>query len=249
MTQQQAGQPHLRPDDQETAVLLSLAYLGQLTLAQLARLLLTSERTIQRRLTQDADSLAKRGLIVRIDRAGGSDDSGMPTRGVALWRLTDEGHRSIRTHAQYPSNNLGHDEQYPARPAAIRKGRLEHDAMVAETVVCLVEAARTRGGGLSGVFARLELKLNPFHSTPWADALVICHIAPEQLCPHPIPWTRDLPTGGERDWTFMVELDRATEPLATIGGKAREYATMMADQRWRRHWEERFGGDGRAFCG
>lgn len=242
MTQQQAGQPRLTPEDQETAVLLSLAYLGQLTLAQLARLLLTSERTIQRRLTQDADSLAKRGLIARIDRAGGSDNSGMPTRGVALWRLTDEGHRSIRTHAQYPSNNLGHVEQYPARPAAIRKRRLEHDALVAETVVCLVEAARAQSSGFSGVFARLELKLNPFHSAPWADALIVCHIGPEHANAHPIPWTRDLPTGGERDWVFFVELDRATEPLATIGGKAREYATMMADVRWRRHWEERFGG-------
>lgn len=241
MSQQQAGQRRLTPEDQETGVLLSLAYLGQLTLAQLARLLLTSERTIQRRLTQDADSLAKRGLIVRVDRAGARDENGMPTRGVAIWRLTDEGHRSIRTHAQYPSNNLGHDVQYPARPAAIRKGRLEHDAMVAETVVCLVEAARAQGSGLSGVFARLELKLNPFHSAPWADALVVCHITPEQPISHPIPWTRDLPTGGERDWVFMVELDRATEPLATIGGKAREYATMMADKRWRRHWEERFG--------
>lgn len=241
MNQQQAGQPRLTPDDQETAVLLSLAYLGQLTLAQLARLLLTSERTIQRRLTQDADSLTKRGLITRIDRAGVVDDSGMPSRGVAWWRLTEEGHRHIRTHAQYPSNSLGHDEQYPARPAAIRKGRLQHDSLVAETVVCLVEAARAQGRSLSGVFARLELKLNPFHSAPWADALVVCHTSQEQSGSHPTPWTRNMATGAEDDWAFVVELDRATEPLATIGGKAREYATMMGDQRWKQHWTERFG--------
>lgn|GEM_PF-5740895 len=108
-------------------------------------------------------------------------------------------------------------------------------------MVCLVEAARARGSGLSGVFARLELKLNPFHAAPWADALVVCHTTLGQACPHPIPWTRNLPTGGEQDWAFIVELDRATEPLATIGGKAREYATMIEDERWLQHWKNRLG--------
>jgi hypothetical protein len=210
MNQQQAGQPRLTPEDQETAVLLSLAYLGQLTLAQLARLLLASERTIQRRLTQDNDSLAKRGLIARIDRAGGNGD-GMPTRGVAWWRLTEEGHRYIRTHGQFPSNNLGHDEQYPARPAAIRKGRLQHDSLVAETVICLVEAARAQGRELSGLFARLELKLNPFHSAPWADALVVCHTTQGQPDSHPIPWTRNRPTGGDQVWSFVPSEQRGEQ--------------------------------------
>lgn len=241
MTQQQAGQHRLTPEEQETAVLLSLAYLGLLTLPQLARLLLTSERTIQRRLTQDDDSLAKRGLVARVDRAAGVDQRGVPTRGVAWWQLTDEGQRAIRSHAQYPSNHLGHNEQYPARPALVRKGRQEHDSLVAETVICLLEAARAQGQSVSGVFARLELKLNPFHSAPWADALVVYHTAVGQPGAHPIPWTRDLPTSAESDFAFVVELDRATEPLATLGGKAVEYKTMFEDYRWQRHWSERFG--------
>ena len=99
--------------------------------------------------------------FARIDRADTVDDNGMPSRGMAWWRLTEEGHRYIRTHAQYPSNSLGHDEQYPARPAPIRKGRLQHDSLVAETVVCLVEAARAQGRSSSRLGGRLYNRRGP----------------------------------------------------------------------------------------
>lgn len=72
----------LTPDEQELSLLLSLAYLGQLTLDQLARLTQCSARTLQRRLTQDADSLVKRAWVERVDRAAFDDQLGIPNRVV-----------------------------------------------------------------------------------------------------------------------------------------------------------------------
>jgi len=232
----------LSKDEQWGSLLLALTYLGQLTLDQMSRLLLTPTRTLQRRLTQDADSLSKQGFITRLDQADFDAATARTERARSYWQVTPAGVDHLKHHAQFPSNVLGQDAQYPARLNTIRKGTTQHDRWVAEAIICLIEHARERLGGLSGIFIRFEMKLNPARPAPIADAVVVIHAEPDPREPcHPLPFTRDRPTAGDYYGTFVFEIDMGTEPRSTIQGKAVSYQVMLTDPRWQQLWVERFG--------
>lgn len=239
MTTTPSGTRALQPDEQTEAILLSLAYLGPLTLEQLAQLTTIGKRTMQRRLTQGEDGLATRKLISRHEQ--GSSAAGTVTRGPSAWALTDAGHRSIRTLPQYPRTTLGRDAQYPARPATVRGPSVaRHDALVAATLITLIDGARERGG-VTGVFAHPEFKVAPTQPAPWADALLAFHHAAPQSGLHPLPWTRDWPTPAQRHQTLLLEVDRDTEPPATISGKAQAYRRVWEAPDWRAWWGRHYG--------
>lgn len=229
-------------DEQSLALLLALAYLGQLTLHQMSRLLCVSEGTIHRRITQDNDSLTRRGFIERLDQADYDHASGTATRTPSSWRLTDAGIAHIKHHAQFPANAIGQDEQFPARLNLIRKGTVEHDRQLAETIICLIETARERWC-ITGIFIRFEMKLNPFHRAPIADAVVVFSGNPTTPSDprHPLPFTRDKPVRDEACVVFVLEMDMDTEPIATINGKAIAYGKMIYDRRWQQAWRSQFG--------
>jgi hypothetical protein len=231
----------LRKDDQELYALLSLAYLARLSQDQLARLLHASPRTIRRRLSQDDDSFLKKGWVQRLDLAAYDDAEQLPRRQASLWALTDEGHSQIRSHPQYPMAAIGHALQYPARPSLARKRTIFHDLQVAESVITLIAFARTGTRGLSGVFTRFEMRLDPNQPAPIADAVVGMHLVPPQQRSHPVPWVRDLPTRDERWHVFALEIDMGTEALSVIQGKALHYRQLFADERWQAAWCRRFG--------
>lgn len=223
--------------------MLSLAYLARLSQSQLARLINVSERTMRRRLSQDDDSLLRKGWIERIDIGAYDEVGNVPQRRSSLWVLTDTGHAQIRNHPQYPLTALSKDAQYPSRPSLPRKRTVQHDLYVAETVIALIESARERTMGLSGVFTRFEMKLDPNHSAPIADAFVGIHQVAPQERGHPVPWVRDLPTLDERWLNYAVEVDMDTEALqSVIQGKALQYGRMFAEKRWRDNWIQRFAG-------
>lgn len=232
----------LTPADQEAAILLSLAYLGRLALVQLAQLTSIHERSVRRRMTQESDSLQKQGLVARSDRGGFDASTGAPSRAASVWGLTEKGERHIRSWEQYPRSVLGTAAQYPARLAATRGDSVaRHDALVVATLVALIVAARERSDGLTGVFARLEQKVSPFQPAPWADALLALHLSPPQPQRHPLPWTRNKPVAGEQQRTLLLEIDRGTEPAATIAGKAQEYRRAWEDDRWQTWWRDHYG--------
>jgi hypothetical protein len=233
----------LSKDEQWLSIVLTLTYLGQLTLEQMSRLLLTPSRTLQRRLTQDDDSLVRRGLVQRLDQADFDDETAHTERSRSYWQLTDEGMEYIKRHEQFPVNVLGQDTQYPAKLNTIRKGTIQHDRWVAEAVICLIEYARDRLGGLSGIFVRFEMKMTPFRPAPIADAIVVIHAETDKgMQCHPLPFTRDMPTTGEYFGTFTLEIDMGTEPRSTIRGKAESYGMMLSEERWQQQWVARFGG-------
>lgn len=233
----------LPKDEQTLALLLSLAYLGQLTRSQMSRLLCVSEGTIQRRLTQDADSLVSRGLVERLDQADYDHTTGTATRLPSAWQLTSAGIAHITHHEQFPANVLGKDEQFLARLNRIRKGTSAHDRQLAETIICLIEDAREHWC-ITGIFIRYEMKLNPFRRAPIADAVVILSVKDTSETPrHPLPFTRDKPVRHDDDGcvVLVLEMDMDTEPLATIQGKAIAYGQMIYDQRWEHAWKASFG--------
>lgn len=228
--------------EQDTMLLLSLAYLGPLTLEQLAQLTTIHERSVRRRLTQDTTSLKNRGLIARHEQGDFDTATGTPQRGGAVWALRDPGKQEIARHAQYPRHTLARDAQYPARRAVPRgESVARHDALVVATTIDLLVTARQQRPGLAGIFVRLEHKLSPFQTAPWSDALLAVHWAVPQPDQHPLPWTRNLPLQGQDHHNLLLEVDRGTEPGGTIAGKAQEYRRAWEEPRWQTWWREQYG--------
>ena len=194
------------------------------------------KRTIRRRLTESPDGLLPKGWVERIDRGTFNTSTGTPTRRESFWRLTPKGRAQIQTHAQAAVAAVSYDEQYPAKPTMPRSRTIEHDHLVAQTVIAMVCAAR-RQYGLAAVFVRFEMKLNPFANAPFADAFLIIHKS-DQASAHPIPWSRDFPTCTEDTALFAIEADNDTEPLSTIQRKAVNYANMLDDPRWQKQWRQ-----------
>src|SRR5215210_4503288 len=121
-----------------TNILLSLAWLGELTKTQVHRLCLSSKSiyTVENTLRAlRADGLVEpRAWYINVD--------GIPHEQPSLWTLTKKGQDLI----------AGHD-QYPPKPANDGPKRLiGHNYRTIETIIRLVELARPVD--LSGIFVQ-----------------------------------------------------------------------------------------------
>src|SRR4051794_26370043 len=117
---------YLRPHDPD--LLLALAWTAPLTTHQLRRLVAPTAplRTIQNRLT----ALRARGLMqAELYYRVGPDAT--PRRTGRIWSLTLQGFGCLN------------DERYsPTSAAAVRMALLEHDLLLSELVVTVVERVR-----------------------------------------------------------------------------------------------------------
>ena len=227
-------------------LLLSYAWCVELTLEHLHRLHYAnrSKRTVQYALERLTDA----GWIERHERHGTSrplhsekaSTHSVPTRLPAVWSLTMEGHAQIKGLEAYPAKET--KTQYPAKAGKARGERLrEHDLLLSELVVELIERGRERG--LSGIFVGRELRLSVERPRPLMDALLLLHFHDIPCAPNVVPWTKDKATTQEQTLRYAVELDTGSEAIATVVKKAEEYAAIIRpdNRAWFDWWYPRYG--------
>jgi hypothetical protein len=143
----------------------------------------------------------------------------------------------VRHDPRYPVKT-GPD-QYAARLSDPTNSQtLEHDLLGTTGIVALVGHARQQG--LSGLFMRREIQLDPEQRAPRIDALLVFHMG------GPVDagiqsWTKDLPGGDELRRVIAFEIDRSTEAISVIRGKARSYRRAEAKQSVHEHWATHYG--------
>jgi hypothetical protein len=115
---------------------------------------------------------------------------------------------------------------------------LAHDARTAETIVRLIEIARPYG--LSGIYLRHEVQLDPRRPRPTCDALIVIHLGNGDV-PNRVPWSRNQQIDTVRSYGFAVESDNATETSEMLRWKGSTYARLGADADWLQRWHERYG--------
>ena len=140
-------------------ILVCLAWLGELSKQQVQRLCVPQQTAgnVGRLLHElrDEGYLTKREWA--LPRRGG----GPPERQAAMWSLTRKGQQIVRD-----------DPLCPRELAKIRARRiLAHDAVTAETLVCMIEAGRKVG--LSSIWLEHEVRLDPARAP--GDGCVHCY--------------------------------------------------------------------------
>jgi hypothetical protein len=230
------------------AVLLSLAWLGELTLDHVRRLHFPERRepTVRRLLARlkqhDPPLIQLRRRAARVSAGAGQRTATRTQEPVTrplpgVWSLTPGGHELVRKHAQYPLKDT--KAQYQARAVGNRRKQLlEHDLLLADLVVKMIELTRPC---LSGIYVGHELRLDPDSPRPLMDGLIVLHFDGALILPGSVPWTKDLATPHERQVRCAIEIDRGTEPIATIAAKAHAYRNVFTNERWYAWWETRYG--------
>jgi Replication-relaxation/Bacterial SH3 domain len=229
------------------SVLLSLSWLGELTLNHIRRLHFPErqEPTVRRLLTRlkqhDPPLIQLRRRAVRVSAEAENGRAAhiqepvtRPLPGV--WSLTPSGHELVRRHAQYPLKDA--KAQYQARAVGQRRKQiLEHDLLLVDLVVKMIEVTRQ---WLSGIYVGHDLRLDPESPRPVMDGLIVLHFEEGPLPPGSVPWTKDRATPHERQARCAVEIDRGTEPIATIAAKAQAYQSVFTNERWYAWWQARY---------
>jgi hypothetical protein len=223
-------------------LLLSYAWCVELTLEHLHRLHFVgrSKRTVEYALERLVDA----GWIERHGRRGTSrvlhSERAIGRRLPMVWSLTPEGHAQLKRLEAYPFKDS--KDQYPAKASSVRNERLrEHDLLLSDLVVELIERGRERG--LSGVFVGRELRLEVERARPLMDALLLLHFHDVPCAPNVVPWTKDKATSKEQTLRYAVELDTGSEAIATVVKKAEEYAAIIRpdNRAWFEWWYPRYG--------
>lgn len=98
-----------------------------------------------------------------------------------------------------------------------------------------------RGGGLSGMFLRREQQLDPQARAPRIDAVLVLHFGGPQLADGAFVWTKNPPADGEASWPLALEIDRNTEAISVIRGKAIRYQEALERQRTETYWATHYG--------
>jgi hypothetical protein len=202
-------------------ILLGVAYFGRVSTEHVAMLWIASQQknTALWRMNRLKDN----GLVASLDwytpRPGK-----LPLRRGYLWELTPKGLTTIKGAAGFP-------QQYkPPRDVTW----LEHDMLVVDTLVTMI--ARYKTLGLSGVYVEREVVLTPGVPRPILDAVLV--LRRNGITAHPgiIPWTPVAKAPGEISRRYGLEIDRGTEPISIIIGKAHAYAQAATQD-----WVSRFG--------
>lgn len=225
------------PKEDAHELLVSLALLSEATKAQLRDIhfprksLKSMQRALAPLLSADPP------LVEERRRYAFNPGAGTPSPQVSAYRLTEAGHSAVRHDPRYPVKT-GPD-QYAARLSDPTNSQtLEHDLLGTAGIVALVGHARQQG--LSGLFLRREIQLDPEQRAPRIDALLVFHMG------GPVgagiqSWTKDLPGGDELRRVIAFEIDRSTEAISVIRGKARSYRRAEAKLSVHEHWTTHYG--------
>jgi hypothetical protein len=209
-----------------TNMLCGLAWLGELNREQIQRLWFVgrSESTVEKTLGR----LRKDKLIDARAWSVRDTERNVTVPRLARWSLTPTGHRQLRACSEYPD-----------RPMHPRQARLlAHDARTTETIVRLIEIARPYG--LSGIYIRHEVQLDPRRPRPTCDALIVIHLGNGDV-PNQVPWSHNQQIDTVRSYGFAIESDNATETSEMLRWKGSTYARLGADADWLHRWRERYG--------
>ena len=104
---------------------------------------------------------------------------------------------------------------------------MDHDRMVVDTCVRLIELAR--GADLSSVYVQREARVEyqtPAQQIAWLNMDAVVYVRTAADAPHlpGVPWTTHGPLPHERTYRFAIEADGGTEGDSVIAAKARAYA-------------------------
>lgn len=195
----------------EHEILLALAWAAPLTSKQLRRIAAPKmpRTTFEKRLSR-----------LRRDRHIESDwwyEEGWQAKRLSLvWNLTGSGAELIENNTKEPF--------FLARK--VRSSLLNHDLMLSELLTCLIERSRHI---LSGIYFQRETRLDEERRKPTCDAILIVRRNPEYATPTAVPWLAVPPAPSEGIKGYAVEIDRDTEPLGIIRGKAESYSAVWID--------------------
>ncbi|MEN9938486.1 MAG: hypothetical protein RLZZ387_5065 [Chloroflexota bacterium] len=154
-------------------------------------------------------------------------------RQASMWQLSKEGHDTIKHLPTYPY------QAYRKRATSL----LEHDRRVLDMVVRLIELARQSGLCGIKVFREVKLNPNPKSRRPVLDALMIFEVGGTFSQEHPnlVPWSLDKALSDETLWRVAIEGDNHSEPAQVVAAKTKSYKTVLANEHWRKYWNERYG--------
>jgi len=217
-------------------LLISLALLGEATKEHLLGFHFPGSPI--RRIERHLQPLVAQGLIERRARYTFDTQRGVPVPNAHAYRLSARGHELVANDPRYPVQT-GTDEYRVRLPNPDTTLVLEHDLLGTEAIAWLVVLAR--GGGLSGMFLRREQQLDPQSRAPRIDAVLVLHFGGPQVADGAFVWTKNPPVDGEVRWPLALEIDRNTEAISVIRGKAVRYQEALSRQRTHDYWEERYG--------
>ena len=163
---------------------------------------------------------------------------GVPVPNAHAYRLSARGHELVVNDPRYPVQT-GIDEYRTRLPNPDTTQVQEHDLMGTEAISWLVVLAR--GGGLSGMFLRREQQLDPQARAPRIDAVLVCHFGGPQLADGAFAWTKNPPADDEQRVPLALEIDRNTEAISVIRGKAVRYQEALERQRTQDYWATHYG--------
>src|SRR3954447_16563378 len=201
---------YLQPYDPD--LLLALAWTAPLTTHQLHRLAAPTVplRTIQNRLTAlRAHGLMQAELYYRVG------PHATPRRAGRIWSLTLQGFGC-----------LDNERHCPTSAAAVRMALLEHDLLLSELVVTIVERIRPV---LSGIYLDREARLDDQRTRPICDGILLLRRSPRHVPPAGIPWLRGPPAPDEAIRGYAIEIDRHREAIGIIREKALAYQASWRD--------------------
>lgn len=217
-------------------ILISLALLGEATKPQL--LTLHFPNSPLRRIERHLQPLLAQGLIERRSRYAFDTKRGVPVPNAHAYRLSPRGHELVADDARYPVQT-GTDEYRVRLPNPDTTLVLEHDLLGTEAISWLVAIARD--SGMSGMFLRREQQLDPQARAPRIDAVLVLHFGGPQLADGAFVWTKNPPVAGEARWPLALEIDRNTEAISVIRGKAIRYQEALTRQRTYDYWHAHYG--------
>lgn len=217
-------------------ILISLALLGEATKMQL--LAFHFHQSPIRRIERHLKPLLDRGLVLRRTRYAFDTRKGVPVPSAHAYRLSPEGHALVANDPRYPTQT-GTDEYRVRLPNPDATLVAEHDLLGSEAISWLVVLAR--GSGLSGMFLRREQQLDPQSRAPRVDAVLVAHIGGPQLVDGAFAWTKNPPSSDEQSVVLALEIDRNTEAISVIKGKAHRYQEAFARERTHDYWEAHYG--------
>lgn len=172
-----------------------------------------SPRAAVRATNQALRRLAAIGLIDHLDARIGGPQGGSSTY---VWHLTPAGARLLAR-----------------RRAPTGRAPVRHEPtprMAAHTLACTETAVRLREQVASGRLELLALETEPDCWRDWLDPTGIRHLLKPDL------FTVTAATGAEFEQLWFVEIDRDSESVATLAGKAAVYGAYQASgQPIRRH--------------
>jgi hypothetical protein len=222
-----------RPDAIE--LLISLVLLGEATKEQL--LAIHFPNSSLRRIERYLKPLVDQGLVIRRVRYGFDKKRSVPIPLPHAYRLSEAGHMAVLHDPRYPVQT-GKDEYRTRLPNPETTQVQEHDLVGSSVISALALSARKQQ--LSGMFLRREQQLDPQARAPRIDMVLVVHLHGPMVRPGAFVWTKNPPVAGETQWVLAIEIDRNTEAISIIRGKALRYQEALARQRTQEYWQSHY---------